>query len=131
MLAAQDNIEKFEGNVQMADVLASIAFKNAVDAGSGKVAMDVKEQTETMKVAGKLVEIAAKLKEQRIRILDEFKDLTNLPRPANMEYVVVEASPREQIVRLAAVGMVEQATVLAEQYGVDMAEIHAELETHD
>lgn len=120
IMLARSNVERLDGNVQMADALATLAFKRAVEAGSGVSGLTPKETVDMLKVAGGLVATAANLKEQRIRLNDEFKGILDLPKPANLEYRVVEASPIEQIRRLVAMDMRSQAEVLARQHGVDL-----------
>lgn len=120
IMLARTNIERLDGNVQMADALATLAFKKAVEGGTGVSGLTPKEQVDMLKTAGGLINIASQLKEQRIRLNDEFKGILDLPKPANLEYLVVQASPTEQIRRLIAMDMRQQAEVLARQHGVDL-----------
>lgn len=125
LMLARDNIEKFDGNVHMADSLAAVVFKRAIEAGAGLSDLEPKEQVDMIKAAGNIIGLAARLKEQRIRVIDEFKSISDLPKPATLEYLIVEAGPREQIIRLLALNMVPQAQELARQHNIDLASLTA------
>lgn len=127
IMLARTNIERLDGNVQMADALATFAFKKAIESGSGLSDMSTRDMVEVFKVAGQLVNISSQLKEQRIRLNDEFKGILDLPKPASLEYRVVEASPLEQIRRLIAMDMRPHAETLARQHGFDMEALAAEV----
>lgn len=127
LMLARDNIEKFDGNVHMADSLAAVVFKRAIEAGAGIADLEPRDQIEMVKAAGSIIGLAARLKEQRIRILDEFKNISDLPKPAALEYIVVEAGPLEQVRRLLALNMVPQAQELARQHGIDLQAINSQV----
>lgn len=131
IMLARTNIERLDGNVQMADALATLAFKKAIEAGSGMAEMTTRDQVEVFKVAGALVNISSQLKEQRIRLNDEFKGILDLPKPASLEYRVVESSITEQIRRMIAMDMRQQAEVLARQHNVDFAALTREVECYE
>lgn len=58
---------------------------------------------------------AAEVKAQRLEVLDRFENIADAPKPANIEYVVVTASRRQQIERLRALGYDRDADELEAQ----------------
>lgn len=115
IVIAGETIEKFDGNVKMAETLASLAFMRAVESESGLTTLDTKEQAELLKVAGNLVRLASDLKERRLDVLDKYEDISDAPKPANMEFMVVEAGIPEQIRRLISIKMLDEAAMLCKQ----------------
>lgn len=118
---AGDMIERFDGNVKMADTIASLAFMRAVESESGLSELDAKEQAELLKVAGTLIKLSADLKKERLDVMDKYENIADTPKPANLGYIVVEAGIPEQIRRLIALNMIDEATMLARQNDLDIA----------
>lgn len=123
MVMAGETVEKFDGDIKMASSLASLAFKRAVDSEAGRLDLKPQDQVELLKIAGALIRNAAKLKELRLDIMDKYEDISDIPKPANMNYMVVTVSPRIQVKRLLLVKMDDEAEALARQHGLDVDEI--------
>lgn len=117
---AGETIEKFDGNVKMAEALASLAFMRAVDSESGRSELEPKDAAELLKVAGNLVKLSAEMKRQRLEIIDQFEHVSDAPKPANIGYIVVEAGVPEQIRRFVALNMMYEAELLAKQNDLDI-----------
>lgn len=121
IVMAGDMIERFDGNVKMADTLASLAFMRAVESESGLSELDAKDQVELLKAAGNLIKLSSELKKERLDVMDKYENITDTPKPANLGYIVVEAGVPEQIRRLVALNMIDEATMLARQNDLDIA----------
>ena len=119
---AGETIEKFDGNVKMAEALASLAFMRAVDSESGRSELEPKDAAELLKVAGNLVKLSAELKRTRLDVIDKYENITDAPKPANIGYIVVEAGIPEQIRRFLALNMMYEAEMLAKQNDLDLAD---------
>lgn len=128
MIIAGDTVEKFDGDVKMLETLAQLAFMRAVEADSDMTDLESEDKVALMKLAGRLIQASAKVKEQRVRIMDEFENLTDQPKPANVEYMVVETSVTEQIKRLLLVGMDTEAEMLARQNGLNVEDYRPKIE---
>ena len=120
IVLAGETIEKFDGNVKMAETLASLAFMRAVESEAGMTELDVKDQAELLKVAGNLVKLAADLKERRLDVMDKYENVADAPKPANMEFMVVEAGIPEQIRRLISLRMLDEAGILCKQNNLNI-----------
>lgn len=123
MIMAGETVEKFDGDIKMATTLASLAFKRAVDSEAGRLDLKPQDQVELLKVAGALIKTSAKLKEQRLDVMDKYDDISDIPKPANMDYLVVTVSPRIQIKRLLLVKMDDEAAAVARQHDIDIEEV--------
>lgn len=130
---AGETVEEFSSDVKMMSTLASLAFMRAVDSESGRTTLSPKDQIELLKVAGRLGETAARLKEQRLDVMDKYENINDMPKPANMEYLIVTTSPMLQVKRLLMVKMDTDAEILAKQHGLDIEEIRELIasETHE
>lgn len=128
MVIAGDTVEKFDGDVKMLETLAQLAFMRAVEADSDMTDLETGDKIALMKLAGRLIQASAKVKDQRVRIMDEFENLTDQPKAANVEYMVVETSITEQIKRLILVGMHTEAEMLARQNGLNVADYQPKIE---
>ena len=126
-----ETVEEFSSDVKMMSTLASLAFMRAVDSESGRVDLKPKDQVELLKVAGNLVAGAAKLKELRLDVIDKYDNISDMPKPANMEYVVITVSPKLQVKRLLLVKMDSEAEALAAQHDLDIAEIREAIANGD
>lgn len=124
-MLAGETIERFDADTRMASVLASLAFMRAVDSEAGRSQdnLEPKDKTELLKVAGRLVELSAKLKEQRLDVLDRYENLNDVPKPANLEYMVTTVSPKLQVKRLLLVKMDAEAEALARQHEIDIEDV--------
>lgn len=120
IVMAGETIEKFDGNVKMAETLASLAFMRAVESESGQSELEPKDQVELLKVAGNLVKLSAELKKQRLDVIDQYENITDAPKPANIGYIVVEAGIPEQIRRLIAINMLDEAKMLCKQNDLNL-----------
>jgi len=127
MLLAGETIEKFDGDVRMMSVLASLAFKRAVDSEAQRTSLEPKEQTELLKVAGNLIRGAAKLKEQRLDVIDKFDNISDLPAPANLQYMTITESPVGQVRRLLLAKMDMEAEAVARHHNIDLEEVRDSL----
>lgn len=124
---AGETVEEFSSDVKMMSTLASLAFMRAVDSESGRTTLSPKDQIELLKVAGRLGETAARLKEQRLDVLDKYDNISDMPKPANMEYMEVTGSPALKVKRLLLVKMDVEAEALARQYDVDIDTIREQI----
>lgn len=129
MLIAGDTVEKFDGDVKMMATLAGLAFKRAVDSESGKTTLEPKEQTELLKVAGVLVQGAAKLKERRLEVMDRFDNISDMPQPANLNYMTITESPAGQVRRLLLAKMDMEAEAVARHHRLDLELIRSEVDS--
>ena len=112
---AGETVEKLDGNVKMAEVLASLSFMQAVEAANNPEALSPRDRTELFKMAGSLNKLAIDMKQQRLDVMDKYENISDVPRPAALEYLVVETGLPEQIRRLLALGMTHEANMLCEQ----------------
>lgn len=129
---AGETVERFDGNVKMAEVLASLSFMRVVDnEANPDPDMTTRDRAELLKVAGQLNKLAADLKQQRLDIMDKFENVTDAPRPAAISYMEVEAGIPEKIRRLAALGMTYEARMLAEQNGLLLEDLVEEVTVQD
>ena len=131
MVMAGETIDKFDGDVKMASTLASLAFKRAVDSEAGRLDLKPQDQVELLKVAGALIKMTAKMKEQRLDVLDKYENLSELPKPANMDYLVVTVSPKIQVKRLLLVKMDDEAEAVARQHDIDIDEVRQMIRDED
>ena len=131
IIMSGETVEEFSSDVKMMSTLASLAFMRAVDSESGRVDLKPKDQVELLKVAGNLVAGAAKLKELRLDVIDKYDNISDMPKPANMEYVVITVSPKLQVKRLLLVKMDSEAEALAAQHDLDIAEIREAIANGD
>lgn len=127
IVMAGETVEEFSSDVKMMSTLASLAFMRAIDSESGRVDLKPKDQVELLKVAGNLIEGAAKLKEQRLQVLDTYENISDMPKPANMEYMEVSTSPALKVKRLLLVKMDIEAEALAKQYGINIEEVREQI----
>lgn len=123
MVMAGETVEKFDGDVRMMSTLASLAFMRAVNSESGHVELKPSDQAELLKVAGTLVKASAKLKEQRLDVMDKYDNISDIPKPANLDYVMITVSPKLQVKRLLLVKMDSEAEAIARQHDIDIEEI--------
>lgn len=131
MALAGDTVEKFDADVKMMSTLAQLAFMRAVEADSDMTDLEAKDRVLLIRTAGRLLQASAELKEKRVRIIDEFENISDQPKPANVEYLVVEASVTEQIKRLLLVGMTTEAAMLAKQNDLDIEDFLPEIEVKE
>lgn len=127
IVLAGETIEKFDGNVKMAETLASLAFMRAVESEAGLSNLEAKEQAELLKVAGNLVRLAADLKERRLDVLDKYDDISDAPKPAAMEFMVVEAGIPEQVRRLISLKMMDEAAMICKQNNLALDDFLVEI----
>lgn len=110
LLLAAGSLEDFSSNVRAADALALLAFRRAFDSEG----LDEHEAIKRMEMARKALATAAALKAQRLDMLDKYENIADSPRPANLEYVVIQQSRAQAIERLRALGYEKEADELAE-----------------
>lgn len=113
----------FSDNVRMGDFLSKLAFSRVVEAmeQNKKAAAQVVELDDSpimdqpemisdgeinyrLSLAMKANEASAKLKEQRVALLDKYSDVSDIPVPIPIEFHVVESTPEQQRARLKALG---------------------------
>lgn len=122
---ADDVLNDFAGSVRMAEALARLAFRRAVQG----VSQDSNEYVELgdednyegiteydinarMNVALRANAEAAKIKELRLQMLEKFEDVVDQPKPANIRFNVVETPKEDQVARLRAIGFYKEAEEL-------------------
>ena len=115
LLLASSSLEDFASNVRAADTLAMLTFRRAIDAVNNPAGLSELEVSKRLELARRTNAQAAEVKAQRLEVLDRFENIADAPRPANIEYVVVTASRRQQIERLRALGYDREADELAAQ----------------
>lgn len=128
------SLNDFAGNVRMAETLAKLTFRRAVSAivEEGEPTKDYVELNDytsdepTVKdreliVAARIDQAirankeAAKMKEQRVRMIDEFMEVTDMPKPANLTFTVLEPTKRDKIEKLKYLGFFKEAAVVQEE----------------
>jgi len=98
----------FASNVRMAEALNRICFKQAVE--------DEEQSPERFKIAIRANEVSARMKEQRLCMIDKYADKVELPTPANINFTVIETPKEMQIERLRTLGYYKEAhAVVAEE----------------
>lgn len=131
-----DSLNDFSGNVRMAETLAKLAFRRAVSAiveetepkqdyveledyeANGEE-LDLKDRE--LIVAARIDQAirankeAAKMKEQRVRMIDEFTEVTDMPKPANLTFTVLEPTKRDKIEKLKYLGFYKEAAAIEEE----------------
>lgn len=131
IVMAGETVEKFDGNVKMAETLASLAFMRAVEAESGLSELEARDQVNLLKVAGQLLKLSTDLKKSRLEITDKYEGISDAPKPANLGYMVVEAGIPEQIRRLIALNMLDEAKMLCQQNNLDLADFLVAIEVQE
>ncbi|MEK9736246.1 MAG: hypothetical protein VW239_02865 [Candidatus Nanopelagicales bacterium] len=112
LVIAASSLEDFASNVRQADTLALLTFRRAVDAVNSQGTLTEKDVQARIDLARRANAQAAEVKAQRLEVLDKFENISDAPRPANIEYTVVQAPLRQQIARLRALGYEREAAEL-------------------
>ena len=112
LVIASASLEDFASNVRQADTLALLAFRRAIDAVNAPGSLSERDVQSRIELARKTNAQAAEVKAQRLEILDKFENIADAPRPANIEYTVIQAPLRQQIARLRALGYEREAAEL-------------------
>lgn len=121
LVLASQNLEDFSSNVRTADALALLAFRRAVDAANTPGAAE-DLILRRLEFARRANATAARVKADRLDVLDRFENIADAPRPANVEFVIVQASPQQQIERLRAMGYEADAEAMAQRHGLPTTE---------
>lgn len=138
-----DSLNDFAGNVRMAQTITKLAFRRAMEGlveqeKSGEIvemdddnfygpaditpAISDEEVNARLAFAMKANKETSKLKEQRIRIMDEFSGVRDLPKPANVNFVQIRPSQREVARRMDAIGFHEEAKNIRQEAGIEVEE---------
>lgn len=138
-----DSLNDFAGNVRMAQTITKLAFRRAMEgiveqerAGEFvEMAEDEpfygppdaptitdEEVNNRLAFAMKANKEAAKMKEQRIRIMEEFSNVKDLPKPANVKFIQIKPSKREMARRMDAIGFHEEAENIRREAGIEEVE---------
>lgn len=114
LIIASASLEDFASNVRQADTLALLSFRRALDAVNNPAALGLTEKDVQARIelARRANAQAAEVKAQRLEVLDKFENIADAPRPANIEYTVIQAPLRQQIARLRALGYDKEAAEL-------------------
>lgn len=114
IIIASGSLEDFASNVRAADVLALLSFRRAMDAVNNPQGLSETEVSARIELARKTNAQAALVKAQRLEMMDKFENISDVPQPASVEYVVVSAPARQQIERLRALGYEKEAVLMEE-----------------
>lgn len=112
LIIASSSLEDFASNVRQAETLALLTFRRAIDAVNNPAGLSEKDVQSRIDLARRANAQAAEVKAQRLEVLDKFENIADAPRPANLEYTVVQAPLRQQIARLRALGYEREASEL-------------------
>lgn len=112
LVIASASLEDFASNVRQADTLALLTFRRAIDAVNNPGTLSERDVQSRIDLARRANAQAAEVKAQRLDVLDRFENIADAPRPANIEYTVVQAPLRQQISRLRALGYEREAAEL-------------------
>jgi len=127
-----ESLNDFAGNVRIAETLGKIAFRRAIDAVAAQSRAEEGDYVETeddlgpigttlipdvevnarMDIALRANREAARIKEQRVRMIDEFTEVTDMPKPANLNFHVIRSSKSEQAKKMRAIGLNKEAEAL-------------------
>lgn len=112
LVIASASLEDFASNVRQADTLALLTFRRAIDAVNNPGTLSERDVQSRIDLARRANAQAAEVKAQRLDVLDRFENIADAPRPANIEYTVIQAPLRQQIARLRALGYEKEAADL-------------------
>ena len=103
MTQTDELLSDFAGNVRMAEALNRICFLRVIENSTPIDGETPFFNSKDMSVAVRANEAAARMKEQRIRMLDEFSDRVEKPTPALIRHEIITPTAFMNRQRLEAV----------------------------